>query len=248
MLVKQRDKLTLHTIRSSLKVWLYPRKHSPEVDKFVFITMIITIIMVYVLLELTAHTRAQYKDIVYLQNNIVESTNSSLSMFDLEEVSLVKCGSLCLLNQCCKEFLYSRHNQRCIGVHFADFQSTSAIISLAFSSFEGMLAYQKGTSVFLLFFKTTFSVWLNGTFFVSSLMVNRKKNHFNMRLSVRTWMFFLYTSKTFMLHFLWLNAILWYNKYLFFLNIRNMYALLIDDFNAKCSKLMHWFDLLIIYF
>nr|XP_034315160.1 neurocan core protein isoform X2 [Crassostrea gigas] len=106
--------------------------------------MIITIIMVYVLLELTVHTRAQYKDIVYLQNNIVESTNSSLSMFDLQEVSLVKCGSLCLLNQCCKEFLYSRHNQRCIGVHFADFQSTSAIISLAFSSFEGMLAYQKG--------------------------------------------------------------------------------------------------------
>lgn len=152
MLVKQRDKLTLHTIRSSLKVWLYFRKDSPEVDKFVFITMIITIIMVYVLLELTAHTRAQYKDIVYLQSNIIESTNSSLSMFDLQEVSLVKCGSLCLLNQCCKEFLYSRHNQRCIGVHFADFQSTSAIISLAFSSFEGMLAYQKGTSVFLLFF------------------------------------------------------------------------------------------------
>lgn len=151
MLVEQRDQLTLHTIRSSLKVWLYFIKDSPEVDKFVFITMIIT--MVYVLLELTAHTRAQYKDVVYLQNNIVESTNSSFSMFDLLEVSLVKCGSLCLLNQCCTEFLYSRHNQRCIGVHFADFQSTSAIIPLAFSSFEGMLAYQKGKSVFLLFFK-----------------------------------------------------------------------------------------------
>lgn len=154
--------------------------------------MIIT--MVYVLLELTAHTRAQYKDIVYLQNNIVESTNSSLSMFDLQEVSLVKCGSLCLLNQCCKEFLYSRHNQRCIGVHFADFQSTSAIISLAFSSFEGMLAYQKGTSVFLLFFKTTFSVWLNGTFFVSSSKVNRKTNSFLYEIKCKNLNFILYTS------------------------------------------------------
>lgn len=144
------ERSCLYTIRSPLKVWLYSRKDSSEVDKFVFITMIIT--MVYVLLELTAHTQAQYRDIFYLQSNNVESTNSSPFIFDLLDVSIVKCGSLCLLNQCCKEYLYSRHSQRCIGVHFSDFQSTSAIIPLAYSSFEGMLAYQKGTNVFYYYF------------------------------------------------------------------------------------------------
>lgn len=70
---------------------------------------------------------------MYLQSNDFESTNSSLSMFDLQAVNIVECGSLCLSTQCCKELLYSKPIKRCIGVHFLDFQSNSLNIPLFFS-------------------------------------------------------------------------------------------------------------------
>lgn len=81
---------------------------------------------------------------MYLQSNDFESTNSSLSMFDLQAVNSVKCGSLWLSTKCCKELLYSKPSQRCIGVHFLDFRSNSLNIPLFFRTYEGMLPFKKG--------------------------------------------------------------------------------------------------------
>lgn len=140
--------------RAPLKFRSFSRKDSYKEDNFNMITMIITI--AYVLIELLVLTQTQFRDILCLQSNNVESKNSSLSMFYLMEVSIVECGSLCLSNQCCKEFLYSIPNQQCIGVHFPDFQSNSSNNTLVFSTYEGMLPYKKGTYVLLQYLMTTF--------------------------------------------------------------------------------------------
>lgn len=82
--------------------------------------------------------------LMYLQSNDFESTNSSLSMFDLQAVNSVECGSIWLSTKCCKELLYSKPSQRCIGVHFLDFRSNSLNIPLFFPTYEGMLPFKKG--------------------------------------------------------------------------------------------------------
>lgn len=130
-----------------MKFRSFSRKDSYKEDNFNMITMIISI--AYVLIELLVQTQTQFKNILYLQSNNVESKNSSLSLFDLLEVSIVECGSLCLSNHCCKEFLYSIPSQQCIKVHFPDFQSNSSNIPLVFSTYDGMLPYKKGTYVLL---------------------------------------------------------------------------------------------------
>nr|XP_022312738.1 perlucin-like protein [Crassostrea virginica] len=49
---------------------------------------------------------------------------SSLALFNIKGVSLIRCGSLCLEDHCCKEFKYSQESRRCVGIQFKDFKST----------------------------------------------------------------------------------------------------------------------------
>lgn len=104
---------------------------------------------------------------MYLQSNDFESTNSSLSMFDLQAVNSVECGSLWLSTKCCKELLYSKPSQRCIGVHFLDFRSNSLNIPLFFPTYEGSCRLKK-VCVSYNFFLTAFGTELNNVFFFFS--------------------------------------------------------------------------------
>ncbi|XP_078330832.1 low affinity immunoglobulin epsilon Fc receptor-like [Crassostrea virginica] len=50
---------------------------------------------------------------------------SSLALFNIKGGSLMRCGSLCLEDHCCKEFKYSQlDSRRCVGIQFKDFKST----------------------------------------------------------------------------------------------------------------------------
>ena len=70
-------------------------------------------------------------------------------MFDLEGVSRIRCGDICLGESCCKGFMYDENSQRCVGVHFGDFDYT-AKLNITFSFIDGMLPYQKGIlSIFI---------------------------------------------------------------------------------------------------
>ena len=86
----------------------------------------------------------------YSKLNIHEIENSSLVLFDLEGVSRTYCGSLCLGEHCCKEFMYDENIERCVGIHFEDFHNTRNT-NLILSS-DGMLKYRKGTGVNILCF------------------------------------------------------------------------------------------------
>lgn len=55
------------------------------------------------------------------------------------ELSIVVCSSWCLLNQCRKEFIYSRQSQWCIRVHFWTFRTLAIVLS----TYERMFAYRK---------------------------------------------------------------------------------------------------------
>lgn len=68
---------------------------------------------------------------------------TSDAIFDRHNYSRVRCGILCLEDQCCEKFLYSASTRRCIGLHFMDFYSSSFENSVL-TMYEGMKAYQKG--------------------------------------------------------------------------------------------------------
>ena len=78
----------------------------------------------------------------YSQLDIHEIDNSSLALFDLQGVSRIYCGSLCLGEHCCKEFMYDENIERCVGIHFEAFHNTRNTNIL---SSDGMLKYRKGT-------------------------------------------------------------------------------------------------------
>lgn len=86
---------------------------------------------------------AEFRDMIYLQSKTVDPTTSSQSIFDQCGLSITQCGSVCLLNQCCREFLYSPTSKRCVGLKFADFDIESN--HLVISKNEGMRTYKKGT-------------------------------------------------------------------------------------------------------
>ena len=85
----------------------------------------------------------------YTKLNIHKIENSSLALFDIKGVSRIQCGSLCLAEHCCKEFMYDESSERCVGIHVEDFhntRNTNLILSV-----NGMLTYRKGTAVNILF-------------------------------------------------------------------------------------------------
>uniref|UniRef100_A0A8W8NW69 C-type lectin domain-containing protein n=1 Tax=Magallana gigas TaxID=29159 RepID=A0A8W8NW69_MAGGI len=71
---------------------------------------------------------------------------TSDAIFDRHNYSRVRCGILCLEDQCCEKFLYSASTRRCIGLHFMDFYSSSFENSVL-TMYEGMKAYQKGCEI-----------------------------------------------------------------------------------------------------
>ena len=86
----------------------------------------------------------------YSKLNIHEIENSSLVLFDLERVTLIYCGSICLGEHCCKEFMHDESSERCVGIHSEDFHNTRKT-KLILSS-DGMLTYRKGTPMKIMCF------------------------------------------------------------------------------------------------
>lgn len=112
---------------------------------------------------------------MYLQSNDFESTNSSLSMFDLQAMNSVECGSLWLSTKCCKELLYSKPSQRCIGVHFLDFRSNSLNIPLFFFRRMKECCRLKKACVSYNFFLTAFGTELNNVLFLFFFFLSFKQ-------------------------------------------------------------------------
>ena len=84
-------------------------------------------------------------------SEVHETDNSSLALFDLEGVSLIHCGSRCLAEHCCKEFMYHEGSLRCLGIQFEDIEPT-AKNNLMRKGNEGMSTYRKGTLLYIIIF------------------------------------------------------------------------------------------------
>ncbi|XP_078330815.1 collectin-12-like [Crassostrea virginica] len=78
----------------------------------------------------------------YSTPEVQETKNSSLALFDLYGVSLIHCGSLCLAEYCCKEFMYHEGSMRCLGIQFEDFDSTRNS-NLITTGNEGLSTYRQ---------------------------------------------------------------------------------------------------------
>lgn len=72
-----------------------------------------------------------------------EPAGDIFAIFDRQDFSRVRCGILCLDDQCCEEFLYSASTRRCIGRHFMWFSSSSSD-NAVYTTYEGMTSYKKG--------------------------------------------------------------------------------------------------------
>ena len=72
-----------------------------------------------------------------------EVENSSLALFNVEGVSLISCGAMCLEEHCCKEIKYSKSGERCVGIQFNEFNHIGNT-NLLLPGDEGMFTYQKG--------------------------------------------------------------------------------------------------------
>ena len=107
-----------------------------------------------------SQTFCEERYMFYSKLNNHEIENSSLALFDLEGVSRIQCGSLCLGEHCCKEFMYDEEIDRCVGIHFEAFHNTRNTNIL---SSGGMLKYRKGTEVYILcfFFARFFFLFCN---------------------------------------------------------------------------------------
>ena len=81
----------------------------------------------------------------YSTPEVQETKNSSLALFDLEGVSLIHCGSRCLAEYCCNEFMYNEGSMRCLGIQFEDFDNTKLIRT----GNEGFSTYRKGNLVYI---------------------------------------------------------------------------------------------------
>ena len=84
----------------------------------------------------------------YSKLEVKKTKNSSLALFDLQRVSLIQCGSLCLAEYCCKEFMYNRGSMRCLGIQFEDFDSIGNT-KLIRTGYEGLSTYCKGNLVYI---------------------------------------------------------------------------------------------------
>ncbi|XP_078330829.1 perlucin-like protein [Crassostrea virginica] len=90
--------------------------------------------------------------ILYSTLEVQETKNSSLALFDFQGVSLIYCGSLCLAEYCCKEFIYDKGSMRCLGIHLEDFERTAKNNLITMGN-EGMSTYRKGCETGWLEFK-----------------------------------------------------------------------------------------------
>ena len=72
-----------------------------------------------------------------------EVENSSLALFNVEGVSLISCGAMCLEEHCCKEIKYSKSGEQCVGIQYNEFDHIGNT-NLLLPGDEGMLTYQKG--------------------------------------------------------------------------------------------------------
>ena len=86
----------------------------------------------------------------YSTPEVHETKNSSLALFDLQGVSLIHCGSRCLAQHCCKEFMYHKGSMRCFGIQFEDFDSTGNTKFIRTGN-EGLSTYRKGNLVYIPF-------------------------------------------------------------------------------------------------
>ena len=84
----------------------------------------------------------------YSTPEVQETKNSSLALFDLEGVSLIHCGSLCLAEHCCKEFMYNEGSMRCLGFQIEDFDSIG-YTKLIRAGNEGLSTFRKGNLVYI---------------------------------------------------------------------------------------------------
>ena len=84
----------------------------------------------------------------YSTLEVQETKNSSLALFDLQGVSLIHCGSLCLAEYCCKKFMYHKGSMRCLGIQFGDFDITGNT-NLITTADDGMSTYSKGTLLYI---------------------------------------------------------------------------------------------------
>ena len=84
----------------------------------------------------------------YSTLEVQETKNSSLALFDLQGVSLIHCGSLCLAEYCCKKFMYHKGSMRCLGIQFEDFDITGNT-NLITTADDGMSTYSKGTLLYI---------------------------------------------------------------------------------------------------
>lgn len=73
-----------------------------------------------------------------------ELTGEIFAIFDRQDYSRVRCGTLCLEDQCCEGFLYSASTRRCIGRHVMWFSSSSSD-NAVYTTYEGMTSYKKGS-------------------------------------------------------------------------------------------------------
>ena len=84
----------------------------------------------------------------YSTLEVQETKNSSMALFDLQGVSLIHCGSLCLAEHCCKEFMYNEGSMRCLGFQIEDFDSIG-YTKLIRAGNEGLSTFRKGNLVYI---------------------------------------------------------------------------------------------------
>ena len=112
----------------------------------------------------------------YSKLEVHETKNSSLALFDLQGVSLIHCGSRCLAEHCCLEFMHHKGSMRCLGIQFEDFDSTGNT-KLIRTGNEGLSTYRKGNLVYIPFlfplvFSCLFMSPLHNIWYCYSLSLN----------------------------------------------------------------------------
>ena len=116
---------------------------------------------------------------LYSTLEVQETENSSLALFDLQGVSLIHCGSRCLAEHCCKEFIYHKGSLRCFGIQLEDFERTAKNNLITMGN-EGMSTYRKGTLLYIIIsFPLVFMSPLHNMWFCYSLSLSLSINYCN---------------------------------------------------------------------
>lgn len=117
---------------------------------FFFLIMFNFFVGTYLLLILTVQTvlvQAQLMDMFFSKTNLSKLTDYRIAIFEHQDVSVVECALRSLQDLCCKEFIYNTTSNRCIGLHFPDFDSTSNLNAIQI--YKDMVIYRKGKQYFI---------------------------------------------------------------------------------------------------